>query len=187
MTETYAEQYHRERVRQSQEECREILGDERFRLLVEEVDQLPPKIDRGYVYQAITVGEMTRCGDQMIPTKAWCRRRDEALEDLGAAVTRLRVVFRDHPANERLDIESWVDDLDREYRKLNEPERPDEITFAENTRANILTRDRQSMGWASEAGGRPAHVWKHQTIAMLRKQGVTLAAAEGLVEAAGLL
>ena len=190
--------YHEERIRQLKNDCREILGDERFLKFdsmlkwLSENRRLPEDCDWGYIYEAITLGEQTRRGDEMIPGSAWCNRRDKAIQAVGTAIQKLKKVFREHPANDRANVEALAEGLELEYENLIAPYssgRPGPIDWAANARANLIRKDRAMMGWANARGGRPSPVWRHQTVALLRRPeytGLTKDAAETLVEEAGL-
>lgn len=159
--------------------CRRLLGNERFEDLKAQVDPLPESIDREIIYRAITKGVQVRDGYAVLDPK-WCKDRDDALEQIGQAIVRLKAVLRNSPWARAVDseelVETWAGGLEREYQRLVEPE-GDGLPFMKLSRVRL--------GWVSRAGGRPRTA-PRETRAVLRALGVPRVTERAILAASGL-
>lgn len=167
----------------AERKCRAALGDEeRGEHVAALVALLPPAIDRGAVWRAITRGVEHRAGWALLdPT--WCRDRDAALATVGRAIAALTRVLRRSPWPGAVELAAtWTAGLEREYRRLTEGELDDgrrTVPFMRLSRAGLRWRP-------AGRGGRPPATWRAETERALRAARVPALATEGLLDAAGL-
>lgn len=164
------------------EECRRLLGEERHAALSAEVEALPESVDRGDVFGAIVFGERVRRVFAAVDP-AWCRRRDDALEDLERSLETWKSVLIDAPWLEEAPdgagelaaslLEELAGGLERELGRIR------------RSRALVMA-DRGSLGFSSAPTGRPKALWRHIAKDTLRALNVTDEAAEALLRAASI-
>lgn len=164
--------------------CRAALGEIRAEHVALEVARLPPAIDRGAVWRAITRGVEHRAGWALLGPK-WCRRRDARLDAVRRAIEGLKDELRRSPWPGAVELAAtWTAGLERELRRLTESEALDDgrrtVPFMRLSRAGL--------GWLpAGSGGRPAATWRAETAKALRALGVPATATEDFLDAAGLM
>ena len=142
-------------------------------LLAELVARLPPGVDRAAVLQTIHDGVAKRRVYYELLDPNWCRDRDQALRAIGRAIEGFRSVLKRSPFDI---VEPWAGGLEREYRRITQPW---------DGARHYMIMSRESEGLHAGAG-RPRATWRAETKAKLLGLGVSGAAAEELLETAGL-
>ncbi len=200
----------RQVLEREMEECRQaiaVAGRGSFENLESEVCDLPPlareqtlsrqagdnqraaaelkALDWRDVYMTIRSGVMMRAGFHNLPPE-WCRDRDGALGRVEKALKELHRVCKRHPTASEL-LLTYIEPLEREYRGLREaPAQPRTLQEGQydwnaNTRWRLLNATHLRKR-------RPTATWRHETHDALTKViKVTVEAAEGLLEVAGLV
>lgn len=170
---------------QAQEDCREVLGSDDFEALVNEVDALPDDVDRDAVFAVIRQRAYKLRGFAVLDP-GWCKDRDKALDNIRQAIMQFKRVLRESPwleqgvSEEEAFVETWAGGLEREYKRLVEPE-----DIGDYKHKPFLTLSLVNLGFVSPAGGRPKTGVREDILA-LQALGVPVIAAEGLLAAAGL-
>jgi hypothetical protein len=96
-------------------ECRRVLGEERFADVQCQVNPLPPEVDRGAVYRAVTDGKYTHMAYASLSSEL-VRKRDKAVAVLRSDLNQLKRALEGSP---------WppaIADLERAFRKATETE-----------------------------------------------------------------
>ena len=164
----------------AEDECRKVLGAEKFEIFEDYVKMFPKDVDRDAVLAAILkLASRHRAYDHLNPK--WCKRRDRVLAKIEKGINDLKAVLKDSEWN-KLDgleedwIERWTGGLEREYRKLVELARTDNGEVG----VPFLRLSPKERGWQGPAGGPPAK-GTGAARAALRKAGVAEIDAQNLL------
>jgi hypothetical protein len=185
-----------------EEQCREALGADLFAAVQAEMAPLPPSVDRVAVYEAIADGVQYLAVHRKLAPEV-LRDQKDALVAVGRSIAKLkRKLCSPKPRGVREFGSGWWPgrDLERAYEALTK----DYLTFGmtrEDTdywspskeevldqliAAGVPTKDAVDQV-NSKSSGRPPAVWRTATLARLRAAGVPATAAQGLLDAAGLV
>jgi hypothetical protein len=165
---------------QKADECREMLGPERFEDLERQMVALPPEVDRAAVYEAITDGARLLWAHESLHPEIVGALAD-ALDNLERAIKGLKRAWAGMPRSPLADedrpayIPRWPGEgLEREFRMLD-------AWGVRDTRETLLGEA------APGKGGRPRAEWRAETDAELKRLGVPKLLRRSLLGTAGLI
>jgi hypothetical protein len=153
-----------------------MVGDEVYRRTADYLERLPASVDRAGYFSALILAEVFGLSIKLLSPE-WCRRRDEALRNLGAAIEQFKSVLRDWDVFPRLSqnpLVIWAAELESEFRVLTRPL---------GGEPNLMLMTPKDVGRSNV--GRPVSPARYAR-KFLREAGVPPGKIDGALRAAGL-